>query len=266
MLGYRIGFIGAGNMASAILSGGLRRSILQPEKVYLFDPCLEKAEAFGAKGVHVAASNQEVADAVDILVLAVKPQMFDQVLPELEGHVTGKCVVSIAAGISVSYLKERLSGCGIIRVMPNTPMMIGKGMSALAEAPEVDAAYFDAVNELFSAAGQTVVVKEELINAVIATSGSSPAYFFRMASAMVAQAAELGLDEDTALQLTAATMEGAAGMLLKSGRTAAELTRQVCSPGGTTLAALTAFDEYGLDQMVAESMKRCVKRAEELGQ
>ena len=108
--------------------------------------------------------------------------------------------------------------------------------------PEVDAAYFDAVNELFGAAGQTVVVKEELINAVIATSGSSPAYFFRMAAAMVAQAAELGLDEDTALQLTAATMEGAAGMLLKSGRTAAELTRQVCSPGGTTLAALTAFE------------------------
>lgn len=265
MLGYRIGFIGAGNMASAILKGALRRSILQPEKVYLFDPCFEKAEAFGAKGVHVAASNQEVADAVDILVLAIKPQMFEQVLPELVGHVENKCVVSIAAGISTEYIKQRLDGCYIIRAMPNTPMLVGKGMTALAEAPDVESSYFEAVCELFGAAGERVVVKEEQINAVIATSGSSPAYFFRMAAAMVAQAVELGVDEAVALELTAAAMEGAAVMLLKSGKTAAELTRQVCSPGGTTLAALTAFDDFGMEQMMSEAMKRCVKRAEELG-
>lgn len=266
MLGYRIGFIGAGNMASAILNGALRRSILQPEKVYLFDPCIEKAEAFGAKGVHVAASNQEVADAVDILILAIKPQMFELVLPELIGHVNDKCVVSIAAGISSEYIKQRLVNCQVIRVMPNTPMLVGKGMTVLAEAPEVEPAYFEAVCELFGAAGETEVVKEELINAVIATSGSSPAYFFKMAAAMVAQATKLGLDEEIALKLAATTMEGAATMLLKSGKTAEELTRQVCSPGGTTLAALTAFDDFKMEQMVSEAMTRCVKRAEELGQ
>lgn len=265
MLGYRIGFVGAGNMASAILNGALRRSILLPEKVYLSDPCTEKSAAFGAKGVHVAGSNREVADAADILVLAVKPQMFDAVLPELAGHVAGKCIVSIAAGISTGYIKTRLPDCYVVRAMPNTPMLIGKGMTALAEAPDVPAPYFDAVAELFGAAGQTVVVKEELINAVIAASGSSPAYFFRIAAAMVAQAVEMGLDEEVALKLTAAAMEGSAGMLLKSGKSAAELTRQVCSPGGTTLAALTAFDEAGMEQMVAEAMKRCAKRAEELG-
>lgn len=265
MLGYRIGFIGAGNMASAILNGALRRSVVLPENVYLSNPHMEKMASFRGQGVHVTLSNTEVADCAGILVLAVKPQKFDEVLPELAGHVEGKCVVSIAAGISTDYIKRQLSGAYVLRAMPNTPLLIGKGMTALARAAEVPAAYLDAVTELFGAAGETILVDEEQINAVIALSGSSPAYFFRFAAAMVEEGSKLGLPPEVALKLTASTMEGAAGMLLQSGRTALELTRQVCSPGGTTLAALTAFDEGDLESMVARAMERCVKRAEELG-
>lgn len=265
MLGYRIGFIGAGNMASAILNGALRRCVVLPENVYLSNPHLEKMSSFRGRGVNVTTSNIEVADSAGIMVLAVKPQKFDEVLPELAGHVEGKCVVSIAAGISTESIKRQLPGAYVIRVMPNTPLLIGKGMTALAKAPDVPGSYFDAVTELFGAAGETVLVEEAQINAVIALSGSSPAYFFRFADAMVEEGIKLGLSPDVALKLTASTMEGAAGMLLQSGKTPGELTRQVCSPGGTTLAALTAFDDGNMEAMIAQAVGRCVKRAEELG-
>ena len=264
MLGFSVGFIGAGNMASAILSGALRCQAVRPEFVYLSDPLPEKADSFRAQGVHVTTSNVEVVDAADIIVLAIKPQMFETVLPELIGHTEGKCVVSIAAGISGEYILSRLPGIRLIRAMPNTPLQIGKGITSLTRCNDVSDALFDAVTELFRAAGETVVVSEDQINAVIALSGSSPAYFFRFANAMVQKGKELGLDEDIALKLTALAMEGSAGMLTKSGKTAEELTRQVCSPGGTTLAALSAFDDARLDSMVAEAMVRCVCRAEEL--
>lgn len=264
MLGYTIGFIGAGNMTSAILGGALRCHVVLPDHVYLSNPHMEKMESFRAQGVQVTLSNIEVADSADIIVLAVKPQKFDDVLPELEGHVSGKCIVSIAAGISSEYIKERLSDACVIRAMPNTPLLIGKGVTSLTRCGDVPDAYFDAVMELFRAAGETVVVTEEQINAVIALSGSSPAYFFRFADAMVQKGVALGLDPEFALKLTALAMEGAAGMLTKSGKTAQELTRQVCSPGGTTLAALSAFDDADLVGVIAEAMERCVVRAEEL--
>ena len=264
MLGFSVGFIGAGNMTSAILNGALRSQAVRPEFVYLSNPHLEKTESFRAQGVHVTTNNTEVADAADIIVLAVKPQKFDEVLPELVGHTEGKCVVSIAAGITGEYILNKLPGISLIRAMPNTPLQIGKGMTSLTRCNDVSDAFFDAVTELFRAAGETVVVTEDQINAVIALSGSSPAYFFRFANAMVQKGKELGLEEDVALKLTSLAMEGAAGMLTKSGKTAEELTRQVCSPGGTTLAALSAFDDARLDSMVAEAMVRCVCRAEEL--
>ncbi len=265
MLGYRVGFIGAGNMASAILGGALRQSVVLPENVILSNPHLEKAEAFRVRGVRVTTSNEEVAQWAGIVVLAVKPQMFDQVLPPLAPYLAGKCVVSIAAGISTDYIQHKLPDAYVVRVMPNTPLLVGRGVTAIAEAPGVPDVYLEAVDALFSAAGQTVVVAEEHINAVIALSGSSPAYFFRMAAAMAAEGERLGLDRNLAVRLAAGTMDGAAAMLLKSGKTPEELTRQVCSPGGTTLAALSAFDDGHFEAMVADAMLRCVKRAEELG-
>ena len=266
MLGYRVGFIGAGNMASAILNGALRQSVLRPEHAYISDPLIEKTEPFRSRGVHVTVSNTEVAEWAEIVVLAVKPQKFQEVLPELAGLVKGKCVVSIAAGISSVYVRECLPGAYVIRVMPNTPLLVGKGLTAIARDNDAPEHFMDAVIELFAAAGETLLVEEAQINAVIALSGSSPAYFFRFARAMTQEGERMGLTQEDALKLTAQAMRGSAAMLLRSGHTPMELERQVCSPGGTTLAALSAFDEGDLDGLITEALRRCVKRAEELAQ
>ena len=149
--------------------------------------------------------------------------------------------------------------------MPNTPLMLGCGASAVTERGNVPEDYYDFALRLFSAAGLVTQLPADRMNEIIPVSGSSPAFFFRMVSLMVQAAEKRGIDPETALQMAAKAMEGSARMLLESGRTAAELERQVCSPGGTTLAGLTAFDELGFDRMIDLAFDRCVRRAYELG-
>lgn len=262
----RLGFIGAGNMASAIVEGALAGRLFAPEEICLSARHEDTLSSFAARGMHVTLDNREVARFADLIVLAVKPQQLDPVLSELRGFLDGKCVVSIAAGISTRYLRARLGeGVFLVRAMPNTPLALGCGATALTPKDDVPESLYEAATALFSAAGETALLDESLMNAVIGVSGSSPAFFFRMADAMVSAAAEHGIDPDVALRLAAKTMEGSARMLLLSGKTAAELTRQVCSPGGTTLAALTAFDELGFEGLIREAMLRSARRAQELG-
>lgn len=261
----KLGFIGAGNMATAILGGVLKSNVFLPDSITISNRSPEKLGPLKELGVHVTTDNTAVADAADLIVLAVKPQMLEEVLSPLADKLAGKCVVSIAAGISVAWLQERLKGAYIVRVMPNTPLQLGLGATAVADAPEVPSAYFECVLQMFNAAGETAVIEETLMDVVIPVNGSSPAFFFRFADAMTRWAEEQGMDPTLALKLAATTMKGSAEMLLRSGKTAGELTRQVCSPGGTTLAALTAFDEMGFDPLVFEAMTRCTNRSRELG-
>ena len=265
MRGMKLGFIGAGNMATAILDGVVSKDLAWPEGIYISNPHPEKLEYPKSLGVHTTQDNAQVAAAADLIILAVKPQKFEEVLPGIAEHVAGKCVVSIAAGISTDYLKSRLPGAHVVRVMPNTPLQLGMGATAIAQAPDVPEFYFRAVCDIFAAAGLTAVIPESQMDAVIPVSGSSPAFFFRMAAAMTRWAGEQGMDEDLALQLCAATMAGAAEMLLSSGKSAQALTNQVCSPGGTTLAALTAFDERDFEGLISDAMTRCAQRSKELG-
>lgn len=260
-----LGFIGAGNMVTAILSGVFKQRLARPEDVWLSNRSKEKLVPWAEKGVHVTTDNAVVAENAQLIVLGVKPQMFDAVLPQVAPYATGKCILSIAAGISSGYLKERLPGALVTRAIPNTPMKLGMGATVIAETPEVPAELFETVCALFSAAGKVAVIPEEQMDDFIAVSGSSPAFFFRMAAAMVDAARETGIDETLALQMAAQAMAGSAAMLTQSGLTAQELTRQVCSPGGTTLAALTAFDEYRFEEMIHEAAKRCAQRSRELG-
>lgn len=260
-----LGFIGAGNMASAILNGILRTGLIPPERIRMSNRHAEKLEIPARRGVVTTVDNKMVAGEADIVILGIKPQMFAEVLPEIAPLLWGKCVVSISPGYSVSWLQSQLPGAHVVRAMPNTPLLVGKGVTAVAEAPQTPKSLFDAVVEIFSAAGEVSIVTESMLDAVIAVSGSSPAYFFTMADAMVKGAGKLGMDPEEALRLTALTMEGAARMLLESGGGAGELARQVCSPGGTTLAALTAFQEYRFEEMVSKAMARCVARSRELG-
>ncbi|WP_294547482.1 pyrroline-5-carboxylate reductase [uncultured Pseudoflavonifractor sp.] len=261
----KLGFIGAGNMSGAILDGVLKGGLLQADQIWISNRHEDKLERFARLGVHTTTDNCQAARETDLVILGVKPQMFGEVLPEIAEQVKGKGVLSISPGYSLAWLREQLPGCHVMRAMPNTPLLVGKGCTALAERGDAPETLFDAVKAVFSSAGEVFVVPENLIDAVIAIAGSSPAYFFRMADAMVRAGQAQGLEPEQALRMAALTMEGSARMLLESGKTAGELERQVCSPGGTTLAALTAFDDYRFGEMVSEAMERCVRRSRELG-
>lgn len=260
-----MGFIGAGNMATAILDGVVAKKLFSPEQMIISNPHAEKLEHPRSLGVQVTCDNTTVAQTADIIILAVKPQKFEEVLAGIRDFCAGKCVVSIAAGISTGWIRTRLPGALVVRVMPNTPLQLGLGATAVAIASDVPDNLFRTVCDIFSAAGLVALIPESQMDDVIPVSGSSPAFFFRMADVMVRWAVEQGMDSQVALELAAAAMKGSAEMLLRSGKTAEELTRQVCSPGGTTLAALTAFDDRDFDGLLADAMDRCTRRSRELG-
>jgi len=264
MNGLRLGFIGAGNMATAILDGVIAMNVFAPESIMVSNPHTDKLEHPKALGVQVTRDNKNVVRFSDVIILAVKPQKFEEVLADFSDCCAGKCFVSIAAGISVEWISSRLPGATVVRVMPNTPLRLGLGATAIAQAPDVTEEIFDVVCDIFKAAGSVAVIPESQMDDVIPVSGSSPAFFFRMADIMVKWAEEQGMDPAVALLLAAETMKGSAEMLLHSGKSPKELTRQVCSPGGTTLAALTAFDDREFDQLIYDAMSRCVRRSKEL--
>lgn len=261
----RLGFIGAGNMATAILDGVVTKRVFSPDHIMISNPHPDKLEHPKALGVGITTSNEEVVINSDIVILAVKPQMYESVIADIRNQCTGKCIVSIAAGISTTWIQERIPRASVVRVMPNTPLQLGLGATAIAEAPAVSDDLFQCVCSIFSAAGSVAVIPESQMDDVIPVSGSSPAFFFRMAEVMVRWASEQGMDPGVSLELTAAAMKGSAEMLLSSGKSANELTRQVCSPGGTTLAALTAFDDRNFDSLIYDAMSRCSRRSKELG-
>ena len=262
---FSLGVIGAGNMGMAIINGALRAGILRPEQICLSDPQPAKTRPLEELGGHRAADNRQAAERADLVLLAVKPQVVDAVLEEISPLVSGKCVISIVAGVSRAYLCGRLPGAHVVCVMPNTPLLLGVGACAITPQEDVPEDLYQAARAVFAAAGKVAEVPAEKMNEIIPVNGSSPAFFFRMAEVMVNCARERGIDGDTAAVLAAQTMAGAAQMLLNSGKTPEELTRQVCSPGGTTLAALTAFDDLDFRGVIAEAFDRCIRRAYELG-
>lgn len=262
----KFGVIGVGNMANAILESILDNGVFSPSEIVLYDPYSKVIDKFVSKGCFVADSPDELLDRSDLVLLAVKPGNIEQALGNLTVNTSGKCIVSIAAGISSGYLKKFLcEGTYVIRVMPNTPIMVKCGATAIAFNDGVPEKYWNKAVSIFSNAGSVCFVDESLINAATAVNGSGPAYFFTMADEMVKAAEEHGLDRETALILTAKTMEGAARMLLESGRSPSELADAVSSPGGTTLAALNEMKNSGFYEAIRKGMAACVKRAFELG-
>ena len=261
-----IGFIGAGNMATAIIGGILRSGIAQPSSIVVCDKGEEKCNQMQAKGCVIAADAAETVRKCQTVFLAVKPQNYEEVLSSVRASVTeDKLFVSIAAGISTAYVSEK-SGCSkVIRVMPNTPLLLGKGATALCRGNCVTEDEFEQVKTIFAASGIVEVLAEEQMNAVISVNGSSPAYVYLLAKAMVDGAVEQGIDAQTALRLIAGTLEGSAKMLTDSGHTPEELIKMVSSPGGTTLKALDVLYDCGFEAALKDAMQACTNRAEELG-
>lgn len=262
-----ITFIGGGNMAQAIVLGLLKQGY-PATQIIVNDPNEEKRAYFAKLGVQTAENNAESAARAEVVLLAVKPQMMAEVCSPLsEVDFSNKLLISIAAGISTTRLQTLIPGAkSIVRVMPNTPALVGEGMSGLfapENMAETDRTFAQA---LLKAIGKTLWVKDEnQMHAVTAASGSSPAYFFLMLEAMQQALIEMNINADTARQLVQQSMLGAAKMVVENPQTALSTLREnVTSKGGTTAAALDVFNMRQFDQTVTEAMQACVARSQEM--
>lgn len=259
----KVGFCGVGNMAGAILNSALNSKIVKPEQVYAFDPNTEKLKKY--IGINIMSSNREVCEKSDLIFLGIKPQMLDNFAQDLKGLFSGKALVSMLAGISVARLKEALGDTYAIRVMPNTPITVGYGCTAVARTNNVPDDIYNTVYNIFKASGDVVEVKENEINRTIPLSSSAPAFFFRFIKAMVDSGVKSGMSYESSYNLAVSTMHGVSHLMKVSDKTPDELIAQVTSPGGTTLAGLTAFDDCEFERMIDEVFLRTVNRANELG-
>jgi pyrroline-5-carboxylate reductase len=262
-----IGFIGAGNMAGALIEGLLANGVA-PSRLWAADTDSAKLAAFAAKGVHTSTANADIARACDILVLAVKPQVMAPVVTALKDALAGKSclLVSIAAGIQIGSLQQWTSPQqAIVRCMPNTPALVLAGATGVVANAQVNATQKAAADAILKAVGRVCwLEKEEQLDAVTALSGSGPAYFFLMIEAMQAAGKRLGLPDDVANALTLQTAFGAAKLALQSDVDAAELRRRVTSPNGTTEAAIKQFESDGFRELVDRALGKAAARSKEL--
>ena len=265
-----LGILGAGNMAEAIARGVIRSGLIQAVNILASDVSPVRRELFAEQlGIRAVDDNREVARQSRTLLLSVKPQHMAEVLAGIgPSSDPGVLIVSIAAGISSKFIETHL-GSGrnwrVIRTMPNTPMLVGEGMVALARgrhATEADAAW---ARRMFQAAADVIEVSEDKLDAVTAVSGSGPAYFFYLVEQIVRAGTDLGLTPEEARQLAIKTSVGAAKMLSTSADTPQELRRKVTSPGGTTDAAITYLERHAGSVIITEAIKAAAARSRELG-
>jgi len=264
---YHLGVIGSGNMAEAIMRGVLREGFLSGGQIVASEPLPDRREYIDRKvGVRCVEDNRLPAACPRVL-LAVKPQLIGKVLGEIAETVAPDAtVISIAAGIATSVLDERLGGRGrIVRVMPNTPMLVGCGMSALCAGPRATKDDLEWCEQLFAASGKVVVVEERLMDAVTAVSGSGPAYFFYLLEAMVAAGTAEGLPPETALLLAGQTCRGAAELLLRTNEPPEVLRARVTSPGGTTEQAVKILDSAAVKEKLIQAVRAAAERSRQLG-
>jgi pyrroline-5-carboxylate reductase len=262
-----IGFIGGGNMAEAIIKGIIRSGMYKARDIMASDIRPERL-GFLAKEykVKTTLNNDDIVVHAKTLLICVKPQNVKKMLDGIEGKTRDNTlVISIAAGITTTYLAKRLSNCRIIRAMPNTPAMVGEGATALFSA-NADKASVEYAAKLFSAVGRAVVVvTEDLMNVVTAISGSGPAYFFLLMEQMIEAAVQLGLEKKTATELVLQTAQGAGLLAIApNAESPAELRRKVTSPGGTTEAALKIFTEYHFDVLIQKAVTAACDRSRQL--
>ncbi len=254
-------------MAEALVRGILHANLMPAGHVVASDPDEARRGLFAEMGVEVSAENADPAEC-PALLLAVKPQSLDQVLAGVRGVVRPDAlVVSIAAGVRTKRIAEDLNGeVRIVRVMPNTPMLVGRGVSCAALGPGAKAQDMDVVLRMLRCAGKAYEVTEEMLDAVTAVSGTGPAYLFRFVESLVLAAEDAGLPQELCKNLVLETMIGAAHLLEESGRSPGELRKQVTSPGGTTAAAMTFLGDKGFDDLVTGAVAAALKRSLELGE
>lgn len=264
---YELGVIGGGNMAEAIIGGLVGSGFVKAGQVVVSDISAERLATLSRAHKVACTENNLVPAAAARVLLAVKPQVMPAVLSQIAGAVRADAlVVSIAAGVKTSRIDQALGGRGrIIRVMPNTPMLVGAGMAAIAPGPRATDDDIAWVRQLFMTAGAEVVVEEAMMDAVTALSGSGPAYFFYLVEAMVEAGAAEGLSKEVALELARQTCLGAGKLLVQTGQDPEDLRKKVTSPGGTTQRAIEVKEAAGVKKHLIAAIRAAAHRSRELG-
>lgn len=260
----KIGFIGSGNMATAMMSGIIKNCIVAPEEIIasdLYAPSREKAKK--ELGIHVIDNNIEVVEKAEVVVLAVKPQFYPAVIAEIKDAVKPEqIIITIAPGKTLEWLAEQFGkDVKSVRTMPNTPAMVLEGMTGVCHNAFVNQEEVEYVCKILAGFGKVEVVPEHLMDVVVSTSGSSPAYVFMFIEAMADAAVADGMPRAQAYKFAAQAVMGSAKMVLELEKHPGELKDMVCSPGGTTIQAVRVLEEKGMRSAVMEAMKACHDKA-----
>ena len=266
MLKEKIGFIGAGSMGSALIRSILEKRLVSSKNLWVCDKIPEKLSSFSERGVNTSVKIKPMIKGVDIIFIAVKPQDISEVLENLKNKIrSSQLIVSIVAGITTSYIKQKLSlEIPVVRVMPNSPALIGEGISAISPSGGTNIENIEIVKEILGTAGEIIEVPEELQDAVTGLSGSGPAYIYTLLEGLVEGGIKVGLSKEVASRLAIQTTFGAAKMAKESGISLDELRRAVVSPGGTTSEGLRVLEKGGFKSCLAQAVIRGTERAREL--
>ncbi len=267
MLNQKLGFIGAGQMATALARGVTTAGVALAEQLVAHDPVAATGRAFQAEvaGARLLATNRDVAQAADVIVIAVKPPSVAEVAREIGPVLGDKLVISVAAGISLATLQAALGSPRVVRVMPNTPCLVGFGAAAYALGSGVHEGDAQLVSTILNSVGTSVAVPEGQLDAVTGLSGSGPAYVAVFIEALSDGGVRMGLPRAVATQLAIQTVRGTAELLHRTGRQPAEVKDQVASPAGTTIAGLSALEERAFRGAVMAAVEAATRRSAELG-
>jgi pyrroline-5-carboxylate reductase len=266
-LATQLGIIGGGVMGEALLSRLLFQGTYTPDQVWVSDPAAARRDYLAATyQVQVGDRNTAVIQAAEIVLLAIKPQVFDAVVQALELGDSHPLVLSILAGVPLARLEAAFPQCPVIRAMPNTPATVGAGMTAIAPGSQVEPEHLAQATQIFAAVGEVVEVAEHLMDAVTGLSGSGPAYVALMVEALADGGVAAGLPRAIAHQLALQTVLGTAELLKTSNLHPAELKDRVTSPGGTTIAGVAQLERQGFRSAIIEAVRAAYGRSQELGQ
>lgn len=260
----KIGFVGCGNMATAIIKGIIKKQIIEAENIMASAKTMTTLERVqGELGIKVSMDNLEVVKNSDIVVLAVKPQYYQEVIGQIKDTVTdNQIIISIAPGKTLAWLQECFGkDVKLVRTMPNTPALVGEGMTGACRNSSVTDDEYETVLQILGSFGEVETIPENLMDVCVSVSGSSPAYIYILIEAMADGAVADGMPRAQAYKFAAQSVLGSAKMVLETGKHPGELKDQVCSPGGTTMEAVRVLEEKGFRSSVIEAMKACVRKA-----
>ena len=257
----KLGFIGAGNMGSAILNGILKQGFLAPDQIAIADKATANCAKFAAQGVCVMEDNKSLVSACECVLLAIKPVYTAQVIEEVYNELEGKFVISIVAGWNYDMLDNALpKSARFVRVMPNTPLAVGEGMSLLSEKCRCTQDEFAFAKTIFSAAGKVAQVEDHVFIAATSINGCGPAFVYQFIEAMADGAVRYGVPRAMAYELAAQTLIGAAKMVQETGDHPGKLKDAVCSPGGTTIEGVYALEKGGMRATVMDALGATIEK------